>query len=987
MHEFEEKTREQAPFLKRDAAVVFFDIGNFKAFNMNRGRHEGDVLLRFVGSTLERVFENRFCARLGDDHFAVFCFEDEIEAGLTAVNEIIVESYPEDHVMIKAGISAYRKDTDIMTICDEARAACESIRNTYDRFSVRYDESMRRTMLTRAYVIDHVEDAIERGWIRIYYQPVVRAMTGRMASVEALARWEDPSFGRLHPDQFVPVLEEVRRIHLLDLYMAELACRDIQSILKEGKEPLPVSINLSRLDFQLCDIVKEINSLTRKYGVDHSLIEIEITERTLSTDNGVLGAALNRFHADGYDVWMDDFGSEYSSFNALKDYDFNVLKIDMKFLSRMNEEDRKTPVILHSIIDMAKQLGIHTLCEGVETKESFDFLKDAGCELIQGYYFARPCLKEDLFNLDLTWEKAQDRSYMEKVGMVNLLSPDPLHGGTHGASAMALFEGNETGFKCLGRNETFNEFLRNIGMEPNRPDEVFARIGKKFFHQIQDAAVRSFDRKKAVSLDLVLNGDYTTMSITGVSRNRYDGTYVIFIKALDLSKIGGFVNTDLRENVLRSLYSMFERIDLLSPDTDSVQTIYRNTAMYQGFTDGSSIHQAVTEFASNNVYPQDQARFVEFFDMAKAGQEIHESGERYRSNLFRVIDQNGNYRVQLCLMIDAKVDGKDRIVVCAGDADPLLIRAGTSLFEQIADQNGTPDLQTEMARHERGHVNNPIMRSLLDMADIGIFWKDKQRRFVGANRYFREYYGFSSDADFIGKTDEEMGWHVNPDPFRNDEYRVIQYGENVRGAEGTCISHGQNRFIRAWKAPVIRDGETIGLVGYFMDVTHDSRNESEWLRSIETDSLTGLLDVHGMRHVFSQYQESFDVRGINFALIYVDIQNFEEFNREYGYSKANEILKLAAERIQEAAGTASSIGRLDADQFLLLHQFSERSEVDALCARIGLTTGRAARIAGTDQHLNLLIDHIYYSDLAEDDRRALYERGLRLRRNEDDRKQ
>ena len=235
-------------------------------------------------------------------------------------------------------------------------------------------------------MISHIDDAIANGYIKIYYQPVVRTITETFCGMEALARWIDPQYGFLNPGVFIGALEDSRQIHKLDSHVVELVCKEMRTELDNGRPMVPVSFNLSRLDFVGCNIFEVVERALAQYGIDHELIRVEITESIMASDT-YIQREIERFRLAGYEVWMDDFGSGYSSLNTLKDYKFDELKIDMAFLSNLNDISR---IIISSMVRMAKCLGLKTLAEGVETQEQMDFLKEIGCEKAQGYYYGKP---------------------------------------------------------------------------------------------------------------------------------------------------------------------------------------------------------------------------------------------------------------------------------------------------------------------------------------------------------------------------------------------------------------------------------------------------------------------------------------------------------------------------------------------------------------------------------------------------------------------
>lgn len=196
----------------------------------------------------------------------------------------------------------------------------------------------------------------------------------------------------MNPADFIGILEEARKIWEVDLYILRETCRCMQKEKSEGREVLRASVNLSRFDLAVPDIHARINTILDQYGIDHRMISIEITESALAAHEEMIERHIVQFHTDGYKVWLDDFGSGYSSFNALQNFDFDLLKIDMQFLRKQNH---RTPGILSSIVDLTKDLDIGSVTEGVETREQYEFLKKIGCGMLQGYYFSKPVPEEE----------------------------------------------------------------------------------------------------------------------------------------------------------------------------------------------------------------------------------------------------------------------------------------------------------------------------------------------------------------------------------------------------------------------------------------------------------------------------------------------------------------------------------------------------------------------------------------------------------------
>ncbi len=234
-----------------------------------------------------------------------------------------------------------------------------------------------------------------------------------------------------------------------------------------------------------------------------------------------------------------------------------------------------------------------------------------------------------------------------------------------------------------------------------------------------------------------------------------------------------------------------------------------------------------------------------------------------------------------------------------------------------------------------------ILKAIFATDGIKFFVKDKDRKFVDANQAFLDFYGFESVADIHGRTDEDMGWHVDPVPFKQDELRVIENGEKIEGAEGNCIIRGEIRNIRAFKMPIYDDDENIiGLVGYFYDITEEVREKKHTEKRIRRDKLTGLLNKDGLVEQLTVYEGGYRLRGINFCCIYLNIDNFRDIMTQYGEEFANDLLINIAECFSLTLSTGGVMARMYKDNFVILHQLTREDQADILISRLRLALNK-----------------------------------------------
>lgn len=399
LHKFQYDVME---FLKKSEVVlenwrfVFMDIGNFKNYNEKYGFSAGNAFLKIFGQYIIEEFPDELVARYSDDHFIVLAEVKDLEQRLDSLHEKIRKWESDVQMTLKAGFYMPKDQfTPPGSACDYARYACESIKKNYTVNYIEYNTMMHKEFNRKKYIVNSIDNAIKNGYIKVFYQPVVWAADGKLCGAEALARWDDPDFGFLQPGAFISILEEYHLIHKLDMAVLEIVCRDLREAMDKGLRVFPISINFSRLDFELLNLADELDSCMERYGIDKGLIHVEVTESMLGEGNAKLTGMLNNLSERGYSLWLDDFGSGYSGLNVLKDYSFDMMKIDMNFLSKFSENKKSQP-ILTSIVGLAEKIGMKTLSEGVETNEAYDFLRSIGCQRLQGYLFGKPMLKSEL---------------------------------------------------------------------------------------------------------------------------------------------------------------------------------------------------------------------------------------------------------------------------------------------------------------------------------------------------------------------------------------------------------------------------------------------------------------------------------------------------------------------------------------------------------------------------------------------------------------
>lgn len=264
----------------------------------------------------------------------------------------------------------------------------------------------------RKNIEDNMEHALENNEFIVYFQPKVELKTNKIAGAEALVRWQNSKKELIPPNEFIPIFEKNGFITKLDIYVFEEVCKTIRKWLNEGINPIPVSVNLSRMHLQNPNFLKKYKEIQEKYEVPADLLEIELTETLVFENFEQLKKVIDDIHQMGFSCSIDDFGSGYSSLNLLKEIPVDILKLDRIFFSKKN--DKRGNSVIEFIISLAKKLNMTTISEGVETISQVEFLRKADCDLVQGYVYSKPLAKDDFEITFLKNENIQVKKYKEK---------------------------------------------------------------------------------------------------------------------------------------------------------------------------------------------------------------------------------------------------------------------------------------------------------------------------------------------------------------------------------------------------------------------------------------------------------------------------------------------------------------------------------------------------------------------------------------------
>ena len=378
---------------KRNYVVVHLRLEKYRQYCMYHGENQGEDLLEKIYVVLKKhALKREILAHIeGADYALLLISENESETTKrmeTLLSDLKVVE-PESKLRYSIGITAVGESRDSIMYYNEAGVARGTLDEDTDKRIAWFNEELKASKIWEQKVENDMERALVNKEFKVYLQPKYSTDEEVLSGAEALVRWIHPTEGFVAPYKFIPIFEKNGFITKLDDYMISETARIQSEWYKAGKKIVPVSVNVSRVHFLMDDLAGHIARLVDKYELPHEYIELELTESAFFDDKDTLLKTVNEMKSLGFKVSMDDFGSGYSSLNSLKELPLDVIKLDAEFFRGTDDFDRAN-LIVSRTIDLAKQLGMSIVAEGIETREQVDFLKVQKCDLIQGYYFAKP---------------------------------------------------------------------------------------------------------------------------------------------------------------------------------------------------------------------------------------------------------------------------------------------------------------------------------------------------------------------------------------------------------------------------------------------------------------------------------------------------------------------------------------------------------------------------------------------------------------------
>ena len=940
------ETRDRMLSEGRKPVMLYFDIIGLRNYNRQYGFEKGDQVIRKFSGILVETFGDHQICRFNGDHFAAVTDEEHVEKEIQAVLRKCESAIDGKPLPVRVGVYPFSlEDVDVNVACDRAKFAGDQNRGELGSSVTYFDEAMLKKGEVSLYIIHNLDQALAEGRIRVYYQPIIRAADGKVCDEEALARWIDPALGFLSPEDFIPALEESRQIYKLDLYVLDQVLEKIKQQAEAGFYLVPQSVNLSRMDFESCDVVEEIRRRVDEAGIARSMITVEITESVIGSDFDFMKKQVARFRQLGFPVWMDDFGSGYSSLDVLQQIHFDLIKFDMRFMERFGEGD-ESRIILTELMNMAIGLGTETVCEGVEQAEQVEFLREIGCTRIQGYYYGKPLPFEGILSLfekgtSLEFENPEETEYYASIGRINLYDMAAL-GNENDDSLnqyfntlpMSILEVNGTKVRFNRCNRSYRDFMqRTLGVNYDTEEidcsDLAARHGASFFRAVMQC---SRDGNRTI-LDEKVNGNTVAHTLVRrVAVNPVTGTAAIAVAVLAVIREDENAGTSYSQ-IAKALAADYVDLYYVNLDTEafieySADAEREDLAMERR---GEAFFSASRIEALLRLYRDDQEYFVKAFT---------------KQNVVSALDAEGEFKVTYRLMIDEKPTYVDmKAVYLPGDRSHIIVGV-SNVDAQMRQKEEMSRIQTERIVYSRIKA--------LTQGFICIYIIDPETGRYVEYRANSDYAGLgvpTEGEDFFAQSQKESMRLVYPED--REKFQTLLTRENIMSKlekdsvyafQYRLLLDGKPRYMSLRAALVEEQGKPVLIIGV-NDIDAQVKHEQDYERKLSSarskahlDPLTGVKDktvYENMSEYLSRQIE--DGQSVRYAIVLCRVEDLARINEIEGRPAGDQLIRDVCDMICNVF-KHSPVFRVAGDQFAILVQGHDLERIENLIVELEVTS-------------------------------------------------
>ncbi|SDB23132.1 diguanylate cyclase (GGDEF) domain-containing protein [Pseudobutyrivibrio sp. YE44] len=790
------------------------------------------------------------------------------------------------------------------------------------------------------YLIENFDRALEEGWIEVYYQPIIRSSNGRVCDEEALVRWDDPIMGCLNPMEFIPVLEAVNLVHKLDLYVLEQVLDKLQAQTEGGLYVVPNAINLSQIDFYACDIVDEVYKRVQASNIAPEMIAIGIAESAIGRNNEYVIGQLKEFARLGFKIWMDDYGCGDSAPLLMQAMDFDLVKINIGIINRLNEDSIK--VVVTEMVRMAMAIGVDTVAEGVEDEAQVRFLKDVGCSKLQGFHYCKPVTREQIFaryreGKAIGFENPKETDYYSTVGKISLYdlsfarATDDSLDDYFDTLPMAIVEVNNEKLSFVRGNKQFRIFLEgnfftNAVFETYYFEGHERSVGYYALNSVRHCAMEG--GRKIVE-DRTKDGKMVQLFIQKIAQNPETGMNAVAIVILSVTEQQPANDTLTYNYIARALSEDYITLFFVDLDTDEY---------VQYSPDGSNrdvtVERKGTDFfdiskndAQKMLYRDDLELFNASFSKEAVIQQIKECGTY--SLTYRIInDEKPTYVMLKAVKIRT---GANKIIIGINNVDAQMknketmerIKEERITFSRISALSGDFLCIYAIDPNTDNYIKYKTSQEFekLDLEDAG-------------ENFFETARKKSKDAVYA----EDLEAYIKNFDKKTILERISNSGLFVLNYR--LILNGMPKYV-CMKAALVEELDGPRLIIGLLNVDKQVKKELEYAENLlaaedraSRDELTGVKNKHA--YVDAEIALNDLIKEGNplaFAIVVFDLNGLKHVNDTMGHQAGDAYIKEGCSIICTAFAH-SPVYRIGGDEFCAIVQGRDYANMDAIIDNI-----------------------------------------------------
>lgn len=791
------------------------------------------------------------------------------------------------------------------------------------------------------YIVDNIDRALSEGWIEVYYQPIIRTSNGRVCGEEALVRWEDPVFGMLNPIDFVPAVEAVNKVHLLDLFVLERTLEKMEEQLKRGLFVVPTSVNLSQVDFYTCDVVDEIATRVEKSKISKHMIAISVSEDSINPGDNFILSQLEQLQELGFQIWLDDYGSGDAAPAVLQLMHFDLLKINIFFVRQIaNSESAR--IILTEFVRMAMSLGMETVVEGVESAEQVDFLNEIGCSRMQGFYYCKPISVSQIFEryekgLEIGFENPKETDYYVSIGKINLydISFARKNGDLDNyfdTFPVAIVESYGDVLKIIRENHAFRNFLySNSGIE-----------GRDFIYKVKENAKESAgeytvnairkcakDGKRVIFDDRTRHKKTIQLLLQRVAVNPVTKVAAVAVVILQIGETINQADTLTYNYIARALSEDYINLFYVNMDTD--EFVEYNP---DGLNRDVSVEKKGTDFFNKTLKNFFSRIYSEDLDMMNKS--------FTKDKIIKSLKNNGTFSITYRRIVNGEPIYVNLKAVKVREDDNYILIGVNNVDDQMKQREAMEKIKEERKAYSR------IMA--LSGEFINIYSVDPvTNNYVSYNS--SEEYGKLNLAmkgkDFFEETARNV-WHTfHPDDIK-DFLKVFDKKTVLKRIEEDGIFVYKYRVmvenqVVHWclRATLIQEDNEARLLVGVMNIEKQVVQEREYATSLieaeeraTKDQLTGVKNKRAYadeeEHLNTQIQAGVEVK---FAIIVCDLNGLKQVNDNQGHQAGDDYIKEGCMILCDAFAR-SPVYRIGGDEFVAIAQGKDYEMIENRLGKI-----------------------------------------------------